>query len=348
MSKHIKYPSIEQYRHVVSSVNRSYNYIGMDENDQPIFDPSIQKPTLTFKGTVKIHGTNSGVSYNSTNGMYFQSRKNVITPQKDNAGFAFWADSKRDVFTDLINKIIEENKIDTSKQTITIYGEWAGKGIQKGIAVAELPKSFYLFGVKISEPEVDAYWIPCEKIGNDLQEHNIHNIYDFETFLVDIDFKHPEIAQNGIVELTIAVENECPVAKQLGVSGIGEGIVFSHVSDRYKLMFKSKGEKHSKSKVKTIKEVDVTKLELIQNVVDKVTPEWRLEQFLVETFDLQNGGEITRKKMGDYIRAVINDVMKEDSDIISDAGLEPNDVNKVISTKVRDYFFKKEKEFTGL
>jgi len=69
---------------------------------------------------------------------------------------------------------------------------------------------------------------------------------------------------------------------------------------------------------------------------------------LSETFDFINSGHIDRSKLGDYIRAVINDVIKEDSEVISDAGLEPKDVNKYISQIARDYFFEYEKNDLGV
>jgi hypothetical protein len=92
--------------------------------------------------------------------------------------------------------------------------------------------------------------------------------------------------------MTNEVENECPVAKQFGVSGIGEGIVFSHMTpDGVVYRFKSKGEKHSKGpKIKKLKTVDDEKENKIIDVVNQVTPSWRLEQMMDKTFDLMNGG----------------------------------------------------------
>lgn len=56
MKKHISFPSIEQFRHVVASVNRQANYVGAGVNGDAIYDPNLPKPVLTFKGTVKLHG----------------------------------------------------------------------------------------------------------------------------------------------------------------------------------------------------------------------------------------------------------------------------------------------------
>jgi len=181
-------------------------------------------------------------------------------------------------------------------------------------------------------------------------ENKIYNIEDFKTYEVEIDFNRPDIVQNDIVNMTLEVENECPVAKEFEEIGIGEGIVFSCLmEDGSRYIFKSKGDKHAgKSKVKKLKVVDNEKLNKIHEIAEKVTPSWRLEQMLGETFDLINGGIIDRTKLGDYLRAVIRDVMKEDLDIIADAGLEPKDVNKHISQIAREYFFEYERDDLGV
>jgi len=44
--------------------------------------------------------------------------------------------------------------------------------------------------------------------------------------------------------------------------------------------------------------------------------------------------------MGDLIRWVVNDVLKEEIDTLTKNKIEPKEVNKHISTKVREMFFK--------
>ena len=219
----IKFPSIEQFRTIVANVNRRHNFVGLDENGEAIYDPTLPKPTLTFKGTVKLHGKNAGVSFNS-GGYWVQSRENIITPEKDNAGFAFFVESNREVFKKFVEQINSVNFFDIAHNTVTIYGEWAGGNIQKGVGICNLPKSFFIFGVKVtphtySEEEANqkpAYWIPSHYLKS--PEHNIYNIEDFPTWTIDIDFNMPQLVQNKLSELTLAVEEECPVAKAFGFS----------------------------------------------------------------------------------------------------------------------------------
>ncbi len=99
-----------------------------------------------------------------------------------------------------------------------------------------------------------------------------------------------------------------------------------------------KGEKHSSSKVKTLAAVDVEKLENIQSFVEYAVTESRFKQALENVFP--NDEPIENKKLGDVIRWVVNDVVKEEMDTMADNKIEPKDVNKYLSSKVRDMFFK--------
>jgi len=52
IKKHISFPKIEQFRNVIANINRMVTYTGRDENDDPVYDMTIPKPTLTFTGSV--------------------------------------------------------------------------------------------------------------------------------------------------------------------------------------------------------------------------------------------------------------------------------------------------------
>lgn len=344
MKKLIKFPSIEQFRTIVATVLRQYTFAGLDDNGDAIYDNTKPKPILTFKGTVKLHGTNAAISGNLSDGIWAQSRENIITVEKDNAGFAFFVESNKELITMLIAKVFTKNDIDMHENTVTIYGEWCGGNIQKGVGITNLTKSFFIFGVKVTphtttEEELKvnpAYWVDYSDLR--APEVNIYNIDDYQTWEMDIDFNMPQLVQNQLSELTIAVEDECPVAKAFGFSGIGEGIVWSTTLNGNVHRFKVKGEKHSSSKVKTLAAVDVEKLENIQSFVEYAVTESRFKQALENVFP--NDEPIENKKLGDVIRWVVNDVVKEEMDTMVENKIEPKDVNKYLSSKVRDMFFK--------
>jgi len=343
MKKHISFPSIEQFRNVIAGINRQYNFVGLDENGEAIYDSTLPKPVLTFKGTVKLHGTNAGVCFNDLDGLWYQSRENIITPEKDNAGFAFFADANKEQFASMFAKIAERSNIDTTKNTISIYGEWCGGNIQKGVAICNLPKSFFIFGVKVTphhiegvEKQPSAYWVDYTDLKNN--EAKIYNIDDFETYSMDIDFNMPELVQNKLGELTLSVEEECPVVKAFGFSGIGEGIVWSCELKGNIHRFKVKGEKHSSSKVKKLASVDTEKITSIKEFVDYAVTESRFNQAIEKIFP--NNEPVDVKKLGDVMRWVVNDIIKEETDTLVQNNLEPKDIGKYVSNKVREMFFK--------
>jgi len=220
----------------------------------------------------------------------------------DNAGFAFFVHSHKEIFEAMINAVLLNNGLDGDKNTVTIYGEWAGGNIQKGVGVCNLPKSFFIFGVKITphtetEEELKAnpaYWVDYSYLR--APEQNIYNIDDYPTYSITADFK-------GVVH-----------------------------------RFKVKGERHSSSKVKTLAAVDVEKLNSIKEFVDYAVSESRFNQALENIFP--NNEPIDVKKMGDVIRWVVNDVIKEEMDTMVENQLEPKEINKYISSKVREMFFK--------
>jgi len=344
MKKHISYPKIAQFRNVVSNINREITFTGLDEDGNAIYDPSIKKPTLTFKGTVKLHGTNASVCFNSENGFWIQSRQNIITIEKDNAGFAFFAESHKIQLCSLLDDLIDENQIDTKVYTVSIYGEWAGKGIQKGVGISQLDKAFYVFGVKVSKPqdeEFNAYWIDSSNVRN--AECRIFNVEDYETYSIDVDFNMPQLAQNKFGEITEKVENECPISKAFGIdNGLGEGVVWSVEYKDSVHRFKVKGDKHSVTKVKKLASVDVEKLKTIQDFINYSVTENRFNQAIENVFGKE---DLDVKKMGDLIRWFVKDVASEEMDTMVENGLEPKDVNKYISTKVREMFFKAQSEY---
>ena len=342
MSKLSKFTKIGQYRNVVKSVQEHTKYQGQDENDNPIYDESAKMPSIAFKGTVKLHGTNASVCQSSNGDIWYQSRKNVITPMSDNAGFATFAETNKELFEGFLNDIRDDYFEEASNLTIGIFGEWCGGGIQKGVAINGLEKMFVVFAVKIIDEDDDennhylseAFWPEVKS-----PEHKIYNIHDYSSRFLMIDFENPAMVQNQLVEYTEQVEKECPVGKAFGVSGIGEGLVWVGYHEDRRYVFKTKGEKHSVSKVKTVASVDIEKLKSIDEFVKYSLTVNRLEQGIEQVFTSTNI-EPDKKKTGDYLRWIVNDIISEELDTLVGNGLEPKDVNSSISQEARKWFFK--------
>jgi hypothetical protein len=349
MKKVFKFPSIESFSSIVKNVREKAKFVGLDDEGKAIFDETLRAPVYEFHGTVKIHGTNASICYNEKHGLWVQSRTNIITPLSDNAGFAGYVEANKESFMKLVKDYVSKNNLDVSEDTVCIYGEWCGGSIQKGVAVNKLSKMFVIFGIKLMQktdkidPEtgevlLDGSWL--NHIGVKNESIQCYNIEDFPTFKVVVDFENPKLSQNEIIDLTIQVEEKCPVGFKFGVEGIGEGIVFScTLNDGSVVRFKSKGEKHSKTKVKVLKEVDNELEVLKQNLALELTPDWRVDQAIQEVFNTLNNGVVDVKGLGDVIKWVLADIVKEESHKLAEAKIELKQLSSYISANVKKRFF---------
>lgn len=334
------FPKIEQFRNVVYNVNRHSEFDGFDNNGEPIINVGKVKPTIKFIGTVKLHGTNAGVGWNGEE-IWAQSRTSIITSEKDNAGFAFFVKTRYDIFRCLMDNVKTIHNIDDD-ENIIVYGEWCGKGIQKGVGISQLDKMFVIFGIKIanSNEETPNQWLDYDHeklIFNNLAENRVFFIQGFPTYEITINFNEPEQSQNQLVELTSVVEAQCPVAKALNAEGIGEGIVWLGSNDGNNYRFKVKGGKHSVTKVKKLASVDPEKLASIKEFIEYAVTDNRLEQGINETFTSKDI-EIDKKGLGNFLKWVTGDICREEKDTLVSNGLEPKDVIKSISSKSVKWF----------
>jgi len=324
----VPFPKIGQFRQVVKNVRENSAYLGQCDNNLPIMDHSLPKPVITFYGSVKLHGTNAGVCFNpETNELYAQSRSRVIDVDKDNAGFAFWVEANKEELAKVCSEYV-----DGLGSLITVFGEWCGGNIQKGVAITGLPKMFVVFKVKVGE-----VWLMDSEIKNVTHDSNMYTVHNFPTYSIDIDFNNPDLSVPELQRITLAVEDKCPVGEVFGVNGVGEGVVWTSLSGN---MFKVKGEKHSSSKVKKLASVDVEKMENVDSFVNYAVTESRLEQGIDVVFT-QQSLDVDIKLLGDFLKWLMRDIVSEEVDTLSGNGLEPKDVGKAVSQKARTWFMDK-------
>ncbi|CAF1184062.1 unnamed protein product [Rotaria sordida] len=259
----IPYSETKQFRSVIKTVTW-----------QRPSNPDTGYPMLKFVGTVKLHGTNAAIVYQQDRGYWLQSRHNIITPLKDNLGFAQAMDPlAKEFFFDRI--LFDHPVIHEYYQrgcSIVIYGEWCGGNIQNNVAISGLPKMFVIFKVRIVDtvaaidenesdddndqseketaPNNAKFWLePNQWSDIRWSERSIYNIFDFPTYEIEIDFNQPELSQNRLAEITKAVERQCPVGIHFNKQGIGEGIVWTEwTRSQGRLAFKVKGIEHSTKK----------------------------------------------------------------------------------------------------
>ena len=121
MKRFISYGSINQFRGTVRDIQHSAHYTGYDvELEQPIMDRTLPMPTITVTGTEKIHGTNAAVCYSEPDGFWVQSRKNIITVEKDNAACSLNAYANEDQWMAIIRKLANDHSIDLSSTIISV------------------------------------------------------------------------------------------------------------------------------------------------------------------------------------------------------------------------------------
>jgi hypothetical protein len=314
-----KFPSIEQFRSVIKEVKHATKSTSM-------------LPVLNYRGTIKAHGTHADVVLNMDGTIHFQSRNLIITKEKDNMGFAAFA-SMID-FTPFFNHI--KTIVSIEEATIIISGEWCGGNIQKGVALTGLPTMWLVYGVKVNRQWMDIALFPELKD----HAHSIYHILEFQTFSMEIDFNHPEIAQNKMVEITNQVEKECPIGRYFGVLGVGEGIVWTCLNNNDpRFIFKVKGKEHSVTKVKQLVEVNMEVFTAIDSFVEAVVTQNRLTQGI--DYLKENQLEPNVKNMGPFLRWVSGDVIKEEKDRIQASGLAEKELMSAINKKSKEWFLQR-------
>jgi RNA ligase len=325
------FTDINQFRHLVKAIHDKARFVGLDSAGDPIYNGEVTLPTLKLIGTTKLHGTCAAISWQNGT-LSCHSKNNKLTPENDNYGFAKFVYSLPDNVKSDLGKLVNNNG--------TLFFEWAGKGIQSNVAIAQKDKFLTLFAAKNEHDN----WIDTEHFVTP-NEYNIFNVFQFAKFEIEINFNDPiDLANktNQMNDITLQVEKECPAGKFFNVSGIGEGVVWKVNHPDYnnsKFWYKNKGSEHSKSHVKKTATVDVEKVKSATEYATKHTHNGRLEQafnWLKESGKPQN-----EKSTGDFIRWIINDIEKEEKDEREASNLSDSDVKGPISTIAKNWFFKK-------
>ncbi len=290
-------------------------------------------PTLSYEGTIKLHGSNHAVVFQKNNGFYCQSRERIITPTTDNAGSATWANSVSVEDWNILRANFPENW-----NKVAVYGEWAGQGIQKNVAVAMLPKAFYIFAARlISESGETEEWLDTR---NWIMPAGVYNIYNFPTFKIDINFESPEYAVAEINKWVLAVGDECPVGKAFGISNTGEGIVFRCITEGWessRYWFKAKDSRHSNTKVTKLATVDIEKYETEQQFIAAVLDEGRLEQGF--NWLKENNKPQDQSTTGDFIRWIVGDVLKECLPEMETSDIQEKNLGKLLAAPAKKWYF---------
>lgn len=345
-----KFPSIDQFRHVVAHVRHRAQFVGLDENEEPIYDTTRQLPTVTFNGTVKLHGSNAAISFKYPEGNWeTQSRERVLSLEEDNLGFhAFVSSLDSKILSDLkqyCERIVENQAIDMmGVEFITIFGEWCGKRVNGKTGIGQLDNCLFIFKIVVGmRGGTREFWIDGAELASlwnagHPDRFPFYFIKDFKQFSIDIDFNAPENYLEALEQMTLEVENQCPVAASFGITGIGEGIVWESKTQQFGTMnFKTKGVKHKGTKNARLVTVDPEIMASTQAFVEAVLTESRLQQG-ADFIRQMNKGKLYPESTTDFIKWIGADVLKEEADSLKASGLDRKDVMKSVNRAASSWF----------
>ena len=332
MTNFNKFTSIENFSHVCRG--------------QDFFD---NRAVVYYGAKIKLHGTNAAVRITSSGSgsvtVTAQSRSRDITPDADNYGFARWVNDNKDAW----GTTVEDDS------DITFFGEWAGKGIQKGDAVTKLDqKYFFVFavqveGVMITKPADIEDRIP------DLDDILVLP-WDM-MFTQAVDFNDHAACQSFADRLNEQVkligERDPFIYGIFGVDGPGEGWVVSPIYnpgedpmegklDRYwynTLAFKVKTEAHMVQKTKKAASKDVEVPAGVPEFVEMFVTPVRCEQGVTEAC----GGNVFLDNIGLFLKWIGQDIKKESVPELADAGLKWKDVTRSVTKAAREWFLENRK-----
>lgn len=335
-----RYGSTESFKNTVKNIQRlsnyrkSVEYLGQDEENNPMLNIITDNPIIKFTGFVKLHGSNGSILRKNVfdnNGkvvetkQQFCSRERVLSFGHDN--FNFWETYQDKDLDFLFSQIKYTNYCQ-------IYGEVCGTGVQQNVAISELPRMFVVFAIK-----ADGVWLNIDDYNLENEELRIFQINHprFKRYEITIDFNNPNQYEEELEKMVEEVEAECPVGKAFGVSGTGEGLVF--INEDRSVFFKVKGDKHSGGNKKVRVSAGIERADLTQFLVLALT-EARLQQGIQYLKEMEL--PVSKASTPHYLKWVVEDVFKEETSVIEENGLldKAKQIRQELSDIARRWFFK--------
>ncbi|MFV8750156.1 RNA ligase family protein [Nannocystaceae bacterium ST9] len=308
---------------------------------------------VNYRGTVKLHGSNASIVCTPA-GLQPQSRNRELSVAEDNLGFAaFVAGAAQTEALRALERELRAGIGLADSRPLALFGEWIGPGVQKGVAVATLPsKQWVIFAVASRLDSVDAegvahreWFDAVPELGDRFASAGIHAVLDGPRHELELDFEDRgglELAADRIERLTRAVDERCPWAARFGIEGPGEGLVWQPLGEHFgdeELTFKSKGEAHQVAARKGPRKAANVDPELIAStsefIAHALTPA-RLAQG-IEVLREQ-GKPLDMRSLGDYMRWLAGDVLRECNDELTASGIDWKQVVKSLNEQAKAYF----------
>jgi len=351
--RHIGFGSTPNFQNLYKEVNRltdNKGRLAYANYDPSLGEPpteaqiellqnyKVDMPTITFKGSEKLHGENMAVCY-SQGEMWVQGRNHIRTLLGDQNGMAQFVESTRDEWLKLFMQIVHQEEMDDQDHTIVIDCEWAGGSIQKGNAACSgTDKGAYIFDYcRVVPNDTDESQYKSTKDLNIPIDKSIYLMNSFASYEATLDFNKPQDCEETLNQLALTIEENSPIAKFFNKSdNVGEGVYLWATYNGQVLRLKAKGLKHGgKPKVKKTNGHSLSddQKATMEALADKLTPEWRLTQAITET-------EATEQKhIGKVLKWVMQDIVKEEQPTLEAAGIEFKQVQGFVVDITKDYYF---------
>ncbi|KAL8659669.1 MAG: hypothetical protein Q9226_000294 [Calogaya cf. arnoldii] len=305
-------------------------------------------------GIVKLHGAHVDWVVSQDNNIRVQSRNMLeLTVKNDNYGFAAFSNPIHEIILrlkeDIVRRYTQLNPdlpVDPNHPVI-ISGEWCGQGVQKGVAVSQLPRHFVIISIRVNDT-----WVSETQYADIHDEANgIYHIGKAGSYRLDLDTEDIDPTEAAIQALVTEVEKTCPYGLTRGVTGRGEGIVWKardHM-DNPEMWFKYKGDStavsHNWEKVKGSKSgkagekaVAADGREREYQFAMSVVTERRLEQgleYLAET------GTARKSGLGKFLGWVTNDVLVEEKREMAEMNIGQGRLKPAVRLIAKTWYDKK-------
>ncbi|BDA85455.1 hypothetical protein Sa4125_29970 [Aureimonas sp. SA4125] len=321
MSEFVKWPSIEAF-HTVYRHNAKM---------------MLGTEVVDYRAKIKLHGTNAAIRIDADGTVTAQKRSSDATPEADNYDFAAWVRDTAWHWSSRVGRLFDP-------QTMVVFGEWAGPGVQKLVSVSDIPKRcFFAFAVYLPERDL---LISDPATIRAITGFLLDRTFDVLPYHGDahrMDFGD-EVGVRMVVEqinADVSAIDRCDpyIAELFDIEGPGEGLVFFPAAEctleRFATMaFKVKGGSHKVTKDAKPARINSWATSSHREFVDHYMTDARLEQGLAEAC----GGVTDMRRAGDFLKWVGNDVRKESVADLDASGLEWSDIAKMVNLQAITWF----------
>lgn len=275
----------------------------------------------------KLHGTNGSIQIKDGI-LQCRSKNRILTPESDHMDFTKTMLAIQDQWRAYATA-------SWGGRPITVYGEWAGPGVQQSDAVSLIDrKTFFVFAVY---DHVEGVFTDQLHVMDHIDSDRVYEIPIIRKHTLNFNCTKPVQWFVDIIneEVEAMEEQDHFIKAAFDVDGVGEGVVGSPAwapSHTYwaEHTFKAKTEAHRVKKTKAPASVKEPLPQEAFAFAETYVTEARMKQAMGE---LQIHHPLM-SHTGDIIKWMNTDIIKESLDDVSDMGIDYGKMQKVINTRI--------------